>query len=71
MRPEAVWTRGGSRLARRPPLQANVYAMEFRNEIALTGELSDIGLPLRRNVDRSHRRGVELEVGYEPSRRSA
>jgi iron complex outermembrane recepter protein len=49
-------------------LKANAYAMELRNEIALTGELSDIGLPLRRNVDRSHRRGVELEVRYEPRR---
>ena len=35
--------------------------MEFRNEIASTGELSDIGLLLRRNVDRSYRRGIELE----------
>jgi iron complex outermembrane receptor protein len=48
-------------------LQANVYAMELRNEIALTGELSEIGLALRRNVDQSHRRGVELEVRYEPT----
>lgn len=39
---------------------ANVYAMEFRNEIAATGELSSIGLPLRRNVDRSYRRGIEV-----------
>jgi iron complex outermembrane receptor protein len=43
---------------------ANLYAMEFRNEIALTGELSEIGLPLRRNVDRSHRRGLELAAGW-------
>jgi iron complex outermembrane recepter protein len=45
-------------------LAANVYAMEFRHEIALTGELSEIGLPLRRNVDRSHRRGVELDLSW-------
>src|SRR5207237_4117712 len=42
-------------------IAANGYAMEFRHEIAATGELSDIGLPLRRNVDRSYRRGVELD----------
>ena len=46
-------------------LQANVYAMEFRNEIALTGELSEIGVPLRRNVDRSRRRGVELDATWQ------
>ena len=39
-------------------LQANVYAMEFTDEIALSGELSEIGLPLRRNVDDSYRRGL-------------
>ena len=46
-------------------LAVNVYAMEFRNEIAATGELSEIGLPLRRNVDRSHRRGLELDASWQ------
>jgi iron complex outermembrane receptor protein len=41
---------------------ADVYAMEFRDEIALAGELSPIGLPLRRNVDRSYRRGIEVDL---------
>jgi iron complex outermembrane receptor protein len=50
-------------------LEATVYAMEFRNEIASTGELSDIGLLLRRNVDRSHRRGVELDAAWQMSPR--
>src|SRR5207237_1192700 len=47
-------------------IAANGYAMEFRNEIAATGELSDIGLPLRRNVDRSYRRGLELDATWRP-----
>ncbi|MEA2163723.1 MAG: iron complex outerrane recepter protein [Thermoanaerobaculia bacterium] len=46
-------------------VSANVYAMEFRHEIASTGELSDIGLLLRRNVDRSYRRGIEMEYGWQ------
>jgi iron complex outermembrane receptor protein len=45
-------------------LAANLYSMEFRNEIASTGELSDIGLLLRRNVDRSSRRGIELDATW-------
>jgi iron complex outermembrane receptor protein len=53
--------------ARRFQVKANLYAMEFRNEIALTGELSDIGQPLRRNVDESYRRGFELEARYQPT----
>jgi len=48
-------------------LTADVYAMEFRHEIAATGELSDIGLALRRNVNRSFRRGVELDAMWQPS----
>jgi iron complex outermembrane receptor protein len=47
--------------------RADVYAMEFADEIALTGELSEIGLPVRRNAGRSHRRGVELDVTWTPS----
>ena len=43
-------------------LQANLYAMEFSDEIALTGELSEVGLPLRRNVDDSYRRGLEVDL---------
>ncbi len=37
--------------------QVNGYLMAFHDEIAQTGELSEIGLPLRRNVDSSSRRG--------------
>jgi iron complex outermembrane receptor protein len=45
-------------------LQASLYAMEFDNEVALTGELSDIGLPLRRNVEQSFRRGFEIDLRW-------
>jgi iron complex outermembrane receptor protein len=45
-------------------LQASIYAMEFTDEIALTGELSDVGLPLRRNVDDSYRRGLEIDLRW-------
>lgn len=45
-------------------LQASVYSMEFTNEIALTGELSEVGLPIRRNVDDSFRRGLEIDLRW-------
>lgn len=60
---EAGWTHRTAKTE----FVANVYAMEFRNEIASTGELSAIGLLLRRNVDRSHRRGVELDFTFNAS----
>jgi iron complex outermembrane receptor protein len=47
-------------------LQGNFYAMEFSDEIALTGELSEIGLPLRRNVESSYRRGIEIDLKWIP-----
>jgi iron complex outermembrane receptor protein len=50
-------------------VKANVYAMEFRDEIAATGELSDVGLPLRRNTPESDRRGLELEAAWRPTPR--
>jgi iron complex outermembrane receptor protein len=67
VRPESVVDFEAGLDYRRPGLTllADVYAMEFRNEIALTGELSEIGLPLRRNVDRSHRRGLELDATWQ------
>ena len=67
MRPERVldFEAGWNFRAANLELAANVYAMEFRNEIASTGELSDIGLLLRRNVDRSYRRGIELDAAWQ------
>ena len=45
-------------------LQANVFEMQFRNEIAPIGQLSYIGLPLRKNVASSFRRGFEWDFSY-------
>lgn len=50
-------------------IDLNVYHMEFRNEIAAIGQLSYIGLPLRKNVASSYRRGIELNMILEPLRR--
>jgi len=44
--------------------QANLYSMDFHNEIAPIGALSYLGNPLRKNVGASYRRGVEADVGY-------
>jgi iron complex outermembrane receptor protein len=45
-------------------LSANVYSMDFRNEIAPIGALSFIGTPLRKNVAASYRRGIEADATY-------
>lgn len=42
----------------------NLFAMRFRDEIAPIGVLAITGSPLRRNVDRSTRSGLELEGSW-------
>ena len=42
--------------------------MQFKNEIAAIGQLSYLGLPLRKNVAESYRRGLELNAQYSPVR---
>jgi iron complex outermembrane receptor protein len=68
VKPERVldFEAGLERHGRKLALQLSAFAMEFHDEIAQTGELSEIGLPLRRNVDRSYRRGLELDLRYRP-----
>lgn len=47
---------------RRLSAQANVFVMQFRNEIAPIGEINTLGYSLRKNVERSARRGVEADA---------
>ena len=47
-------------------LQADVYSMDFENEIEPIGLLSYLGNPLRKNVGASYRHGAELDVSYRP-----
>lgn len=48
-------------------LDANVFTMEFRDEILPIGQLSYIGTPLRVNVPSSWRRGVEIDGAARPA----
>jgi iron complex outermembrane receptor protein len=45
-------------------VQANLFSMNFRNEIQPIGALSYLGLPLRKNVGSSYRRGVEVDARW-------
>jgi iron complex outermembrane receptor protein len=56
---------------RAPRLSAGVtaYAMEFRDEIAPIGQLTALGMPLRKNVPESYRRGVDVDLAWRPSER--
>tara|TARA_E500000331_G_scaffold351944_1_gene399575 strand:+ start:14275 stop:16455 length:2181 start_codon:yes stop_codon:yes gene_type:complete len=40
---------------------ANIYLMHYKNQLAPTGKINDVGAYTRTNIDNSFRRGVELE----------
>ncbi len=43
-------------------LNSNVYYMFYKDQLVLTGELDDVGSPVRVNVDDSYRLGVEVDA---------
>ena len=45
----------------------NLYFMDYKNQLVLTGKYSDTGAYLTKNVDKSYRMGVELTSGYRPA----
>lgn len=40
-------------------LNLNYYLMHYKDQLVLTGELNDVGSPVRTNVDKSYRTGIE------------
>ena len=41
---------------------ANLYYMGYKDQLVLTGELDNVGAPIRQNVGNSYRLGIEAEV---------
>lgn len=46
---------------------ANLYYMNYKDQLVLTGDLDDVGDPIRQNVAKSYRAGIELQTGYKVS----
>lgn len=44
---------------------ANLYYMNYEDQLVLTGDLDDVGDPIRQNVSKSYRAGIELQAGYQ------
>ena len=40
---------------------SNLYYMNYKNQLVLTGALDDVGSPIRENSGKSFRKGIELE----------
>lgn len=43
---------------------ANLYYMNYQDQLVLTGDLDDVGDAIRQNVANSYRAGIELQAGY-------
>jgi len=43
-------------------VSTNGYYMGYKDQLVLTGELNDVGAPLRANVGNSHRLGLEVDA---------
>jgi iron complex outermembrane receptor protein len=48
----------------RTVINANLYYMRYRDQLVLTGELNDVGAPVRANVGDSYRLGLELDAEF-------
>lgn len=45
---------------------ANLYYMDYKDQLVVTGQLSDTGNPLSVNVPESYRMGIELQAAVRP-----
>lgn len=44
---------------------ANLYFMEYKNQLVATGKLSDVGYVIKENIPDSYRRGIEIAAGWQ------
>ena len=43
---------------------SNLFYMDYKNQLVLTGAIDDVGDAIRQNVDKSYRLGIEFEAGF-------
>ena len=46
-------------------LSANLYLMEYKDQLVATGKLSETGYVIKENIPNSYRRGIELAAGWQ------
>lgn len=55
---------GATYTANRWHVGANLYWMDYKDQLVLTGELNEIGEAVSANVPKSYRAGIELQGGF-------
>ncbi|TLF46777.1 TonB-dependent receptor [Maribacter aurantiacus] len=63
-RPEKLddWELGWRYISPDVQVNTNLYYMKYQDQLVLTGELNDVGAPLRANVGDSYRLGLEVDA---------
>ena len=54
---EVGYKQNGNKLS----LGINIYQMNYKNQLVITGQINDVGAYTRTNIDKSFRRGIELD----------
>ena len=55
---------GYKRSGKKFSLGINLYQMNYKNQLVLTGKINDVGAYTRTNINKSYRRGMEIEGAY-------
>jgi len=59
----------GYRLSKKRILfEANLFYMDYKNQLVLTGKINNVGSAIRTNVDKSFRAGIELAAAIQVTR---
>lgn len=45
-------------------VNTNIYYLDYRNQLVLTGALDEVGFPIRQNSGSSYRLGIEIEADW-------
>ncbi|MFK5880412.1 MAG: TonB-dependent receptor [Flavobacteriaceae bacterium] len=46
-------------------INSNIYYMRYKDQLVLTGELDNVGAPIRANVGDSYRLGLEIDANFQ------
>ena len=46
-------------------LSADIYYMDYHNQLVPTGRVNNVGTPIRENSGQSYRRGIEIDANYQ------
>jgi iron complex outermembrane receptor protein len=54
------WELGTEKVSKNYTVGANIYFMNYRDQLVLTGKINDVGAYTRTNIPKSYRLGIEL-----------